>query len=72
MMPVNPPAASASRITAGNQNRLNKVLLCSTGVLMIAFGEYFEAIDYLFPQVNLPESLLTDNVASHRKYGQVE
>src|SRR5829696_3516350 len=42
MIPVRPPAASASSKTAGSQNRASMCLRCSGGVLMIAFGEYFE------------------------------
>src|SRR6185369_226145 len=40
MIPVNPPAESASKITAGNQKRANKVFRSSGGALTIAFGEY--------------------------------
>ena len=45
MIPVKPPAASASRITAGSQKRLSNVRRCSGGVLMIALGEYFEIFE---------------------------
>jgi hypothetical protein len=55
MIPVKPPAASANRITEGSQKRLSRVRLSSGGVLIITFGEYLEAIDFVFPQPNLPE-----------------
>src|SRR6266404_831171 len=40
MMPVNPPAASASRITAGNQNRRRMCLRSLGGALTIPCGVY--------------------------------
>ena len=55
-MPVKPPAASASRITAGSQKRLSNVRRCSGGALMIALGEYFEMLEAIvmnFPRTQL-------------------
>src|SRR5258706_616261 len=40
MMPVSPPAARASRITAGNQNRRKMCLRSLGGALTIACGVY--------------------------------
>jgi hypothetical protein len=53
MIPVKPPAASASNSTAGSQSLESRCLRCSGGVLMITFGEYLEAM-ILFSQNNLP------------------
>src|SRR3989442_6432090 len=40
MMPVNPPAASASISTAGNQNRRRMCFRSAGGELIIAVGRY--------------------------------
>src|SRR5205823_13705302 len=40
MMPVNPPATSASKITAGNQKRRRMCLRSPGGALTIAVGRY--------------------------------
>jgi hypothetical protein len=49
-MPVKPPAASARKSTAGNQNLLKRFPRCSVDVLTIVLDEYdfkFEREDFL-------------------------
>src|SRR6266446_964749 len=66
MMPLSPPAASANRITAGNQNRRRICLRSPGGAVTIACGVYdfkretggFADIGFLTSNSNLASKLL--------------